>query len=136
MRSALESQQIAKAPEVFRRALPLIEAVFREYRIPEATAQSAQTDLETWFLRFCRRNRDIGPESQILAVLSLACSFARGYQAARPGRRSRTGTLSALLDQPPEAVAERIAAAAGVPGTRSKRGAWRRLQALARRSER
>ena len=135
MRSPSESQEIAKAPEVFRRARPLIEAVFREYRIPEATADSARTDLETWFLRFCKRNRDSGPESRILAVLYLACSFARGYQAARPGRRSRTGSLSALLDEPPEAVAERIAAAAGVPGMRSKGGAWRRLRELARRSE-
>jgi len=65
--------------EVFRRALPLLQSVFAEYRIPEATARSAEADLTAWFVRFCRRNPDVGADAQIVALLSLACSFSRGY---------------------------------------------------------
>ncbi len=120
-------------PEVFRRALPLLRSVFREYRIPEATARSAENDLTAWFVRFCRRNPQAGVDAQILALLSLACSFSRGHARIAGGDRPADRILKSLLGESPEAVAERIASPAGIasPG-RNTGSAWSRLVARVR----
>jgi hypothetical protein len=140
--------------EVFRRALPLLRSVFREYRIPEATARSAETDLTAWFVRYCRRNPDSAVDAQILALVSLTCSFCRGYarlssrqgqgqgqgegEGERKGERERVADpeFQALLGEVPEAVARRIASPAGISAPGGAASAWSRLLAFARRSRR
>jgi len=118
-------------PDTFRRALPLLQRVFEEYRTPEGTARSAEADLTAWFVRFCRRNPDLGAEARIVALLSLAASFARGY--ARSLSPEAASDIASLLAESPDAVAYRIAATAGVgllprPGSR-----WARLISFARK---
>jgi hypothetical protein len=117
-------------PEVFRRALPLLQTVFAEYEIPEGTALSAEADLTAWFVRFCRRNPDVGPEAQILALLSLACSFSRGYSRTS-GEPSPA--IAALLAQSPDAVAYRIAATDGVGVLPRHVPRWARLLSFTRK---
>lgn len=142
MGSILEQPRIGAAegraslPDVFRRALPLIESAFRQYGVPEATGKSAEGDLAAWFVRFCRRNPDTGPDAQTLAVLSLACSFARGYATSRAGGTAKDPEIPAILREPPRTVAQRIAAAAGpkshASGAGSRSPAWAWLRALGR----
>lgn len=123
-------------PEVFRRALPLLRSVFREYRIPEATARSAETDLTAWFVRYCRRNPESAVDAQILALLSLTCSFCRGYARLPSKERVADSEFKALLGEAPEAVARRIASPAGISVPGGAASAWSRLLAFARRSRR
>ena len=118
-------------PEVFRRALPLLRRVFVEYGIPEATSRSAETDLTAWFGRFCRRNPDLGADARILALLSLACSFSRGYVRTAPGTKSPE--LAALLALSPDAVAYRIAAIGGVGTLPRPVSRWARLISFGRK---
>jgi hypothetical protein len=118
-------------PEVFRRALPLLRRVFVEYRIPEGTARSAETDLTAWFARFCRRNPDLGADARILALLSLACSFSRGYVRTAPGEPAPE--LVGLLAASPDAVAYRIAATAGVGTLPRPASRWARLLSFGRK---
>ncbi|MCA1580114.1 MAG: hypothetical protein LC796_01730 [Acidobacteria bacterium] len=124
-----------RVSEVFRRALPAIRAALEEYRVPASAAASVETDLAAWLIRFARRNRDASPEAQTLALVSLACSFGRGYQA----RISETDTpdrkIASLLAENPEAVAARISAGFGCgPSMAPARlDLWTRMRALARR---
>ena len=129
-RPSKDAQAGPGVPEVFRRALPLLQRVFAEYRIPDSTARSAEADLTAWFVRFCRRNPDAGPDAQILALLSLACSFSRGY--------SRTSSepspeIAALLALSPDAVAYRIAASGGVGLLPRHPSRWARLLSFGRK---
>ena len=117
-------------PEVFRRALPLLQSVFAEYRIPEATARSAEADLTAWFVRFCRRNPDVGADAQIVALLSLACSFSRGY--TRTSSSDPSPEVAELLARSPDAVAYRIAASGGVGVLPRHQSRWARLLSFAR----
>jgi hypothetical protein len=120
-------------PEVFRRALPLVSAAFQQYRVPESTAHSAENDLAAWFVRFCRRNPAMGQDALILALLSLACSFARGYGARQEAVAPYDREMAALLRERPESVAERIAAAGGIGTARPRAGsALARLLRLSR----
>jgi hypothetical protein len=120
-------------PEVFRRALPLLRSVFREYAIPDSTSHSAENDLTAWFVRFCRRNPEMGANAQILALLSLACSFSRGYARLQSGGAPTDPGLKSLLRRTPEEVAQRIAAGDGIrTGARAGESAWARLLAFAR----
>ena len=141
MRSILEQKRIgpaspSTAPPAFRRALPLIEIAFRQYGVPETARLSAEGDLAAWFDRFCRRNPDTGPDTQTLAVLSLACSFARGYRTSRAAGAAPDPKLQAILRDPPAAVAQRIAAAADSKSHASRAGstshAWAWLRTLGR----
>jgi hypothetical protein len=142
MRSILEQKRIAlasgraSAPQGFRRALPLIETAFRQYGLPEGARQSAEADLAAWFDRFCRRNPDTAPDAQTLAVLSLACSFARGYRTSRGAEAAPDPKIHAILRDPPAAVAQRIAAAADPKshesGAGSRSHAWAWLRTLGR----
>lgn len=134
IRPSQEVRSGTSVPEVFRRALPLLQSVFAEYRIPESTARSAEADLTAWFVRFCRRNADVGSEAQIVALLSLACSFSRGY--ARLAAPSDAIELQALLAQSPDAVAYRIAATGGVSLLPRPESPWARLLSFARRGKR
>lgn len=118
-------------PEVFRRALPLLQRVFAEYRIPDGTARSAEADLTAWFVRFCRRNPDVGADAQIVALLSLACSFSRGY--TRTSQAEPPAEVAALLAQSPDAVAYRIAAAGGVGVLPRHQSRWARLLSFGRK---
>lgn len=130
-RVTAEGQRYTNVSDAFRRALPLLESVFREYSIPEPNAKSAETDLAAWFVRYCRRNPESPADASIVALLSLACSFARGH--ARSQAWAGVGSeLAALLREAPEQVAARIAAAAGIgPAVRS-RGTWARLLSFGR----
>jgi len=125
----------APVPDVFRRALPLLQAVFAEYRIPDGTARSAEADLTAWFVRFCRRNPDVGADVQILALLSLACSFSRGYARMQPPDSIGEQDLFALLAQSPDAVAYRIAANGGVGLLPRPESRWARLLSFGRRGK-
>jgi hypothetical protein len=118
-------------PETFRRALPLLQRVFTEYRTPDATARSAEADLTAWFVRFCRRNADLGAEARIVALLSLAASFARGY--ARGQSPEPASDLAALLAESPDAVAYRIAATGGVGVLPRHVSRWARLISFTRK---
>lgn len=124
-----------RVSEVFRRALPPIRAALEEYRVPASAAASVENDLAAWLIRYAKRNRDASPEAQTLALVSLACSFGRGYQA----RFSETDTpdrrMAALLAENPDAVAARVAAGFGFgPSMAPARlDLWTRMRALARR---
>ncbi|MDQ2969567.1 MAG: hypothetical protein M3R62_09700 [Acidobacteriota bacterium] len=140
MRSILEQKRLpasvgASASQGFRRALPLIETAFRQYGLPESARPSAEADLAAWFDRFCRRNPDTAPETQTLAVLSLACSFARGYRSSHAAGAPDPKSQGILRD-PPAAVAQRIAAAADPKSPASRTGsrshAWAWLRTLGR----
>jgi hypothetical protein len=109
-------------PEVFRRALPLVQAAFQQYGVPEATAHSAENDLTAWFVRFCRRNPAMGQDALILALLCLACSFARGYAVRQDAVPPDDREMASLLRERPEAVAERIAVAGGIGTPRPRAG--------------
>jgi hypothetical protein len=142
MRSILEQKRIgsaagpSSAPQAFRRALPLIEIAFRQYGVPETARLSAEGDLAAWFDRFCRRNPDTAPDTQTLAVLSLACSFARGYRISRGAGAAPDPKIQEILRDPPAAVAQRIASAADpkshASGAGSRSQAWAWLRTLGR----
>lgn len=134
IRPSEEVRSATSVPEVFRRALPLLQSVFAEYRIPEGTARSAEADLMAWFVRFCRRNPDVGAEAQIVALLSLACSFCRGH-ARLQAAPSDAIDLKPLLSQSPDAVAYRIAATGGVSVLPRPESPWARLLSFARRTK-
>ncbi len=120
--------------EVFRRALPPIRAVLREYRVAPETGADVETDLAAWLLRYVRRNPDASEDAKILALVSLACSFGRGYQARSP-ESTADRKMAALLGENPDAVAARVCGSFGV-GTAmapSRSDLWSRVRALARR---
>jgi hypothetical protein len=131
IRPSKDAQAGPGVPEVFRRALPLLQRVFMEYRIPEATARSAEADLTAWFVRFCRRNPDVGPDAQIVALLSLASSFSRGY--TRSSSPDPSPEVAILLAQSPDAVAYRIAASGGVGVLPRHQSRWAKLLSFGRR---
>ncbi|MEP6800562.1 MAG: hypothetical protein ABJC07_01400 [Acidobacteriota bacterium] len=119
--------------EIFRRALPPIRAVLGEYRVAGETGAAVETDLAAWLLRYARRNPDASDDAKILALVSLACSFGRGYQARSagfPGDRK----MEALLAENPEAVAVRVCASFGVGTSMAppRSDLWSRMRALAR----
>jgi hypothetical protein len=129
----ISASRAAEIAGVFRGGLPLLREVFREYGIPAATARSAESDLTSWFVRFCRRNPDMGAEAQLLALLSLACSFSRGYARLQSEESPVGPDTAALLRKDPEAVARRIASAAGVTVSGTPAASpWARLLAFAR----
>lgn len=130
-RATADRRRYTNVSDAFRRALPLLESVFREYSIPEPTAKSTETDLAAWFIRYCRRNPESSADASILALLSLACSFARGH--ARSQAWAGIGSeLAALLKEAPETVAARIAASAGIGAPVQSSGTWARLLSFGR----
>ncbi|MEO8190486.1 MAG: hypothetical protein ABI682_09090 [Acidobacteriota bacterium] len=127
-----EEAPVLPVSEVFRRALGPVRAVLDEYRVAPETAAAVETDLAAWLLRYARRNPDASDEAKVLALVALACSFGRGYQARSGGAADRR--MAALLGENPDAVAARVAAAFGFGAatTRSSLDLWTRVRALAR----
>ncbi len=121
-----------RVSEVFRRALGPVRAVLDEYRVAPETADAVENDLAAWLVRYARRNPDASDEAKVLAIVSLACSFGRGYQARSGGAADRR--MAALLRENPDAVAARVAAAFGfgTATTHSRSDLWTRVRALAR----
>lgn len=123
----------ASVSEVFRHALEPVRAVLLEYRIGPQTAAAVEADLAAWLIRYARRNPNASDEEKILALVSLASSFGRGYQA-RSGEPPADRKMAALLAQNPDAIAARVAAAFGY-GTAPASGRsalWARVRELAR----
>ena len=119
--------------EIFRQALLPIRAVLGEYRVPPETGAAVETDLAAWLIRYARRNPDASDEAKVLALVSLASSFGRGYQA-RSTESPADRKLALLLEENPDAVAARVSASFGF-GTAmapSRSDLWSRLRALAR----
>ncbi len=96
---------------IFQESLGLIHSTFvMQYRMEEAEARLLETDLSTWFDKFCRRPGLPPPRDCRHNLVVMACVFARGHQR----RRIETGEvepdewLEAVLRREPVEIAREV----------------------------
>lgn len=96
---------------IFRESLGLIRSTLtKTYRLPEAETSAVETDLHTWFVRFCERPGAPHPRESRHSLLVMACELARGIQRSRveTGRLEFDSRLDRILRRDPSEVAREV----------------------------
>jgi hypothetical protein len=96
---------------IFQESLGLVHSTFvTQYRMEESEARRVESDLLTWFDKFCRRPGLPPPRDCRHNLIVMACVFARGHQRHRieTGAVEPDEWLEAVLRREPVEIAREV----------------------------